>query len=78
MKMGVAHYVDDPCPIAVSTIIPSAARLYLHSIELFVVVVRRRQKGALGSFSLTVHATDTKRTAVLYHIIDIYVYIYYL
>ena len=32
------------------------------------MVVRRRQKGALGSFSLTVHATATKHTAVLYHI----------
>ena len=32
------------------------------------MVVRRRQKGVLGSFSLTVHATATKLTVVLYHI----------
>ena len=30
-----------------------------------VMVLQRRQKGALGSFSLTVHATATKLTAVL-------------
>ena len=46
--------------------------MYLHSIEVVVVVVRRRQKGALGSFSLTVYATATRLTAVLhvhvYHI----------
>ena len=44
--------------------------MYLYSIEVVVVVVRRRQKGALGSFSLTVYATATRLTAVLhvYHI----------
>ena len=36
--------------------------------KVVVAVVRRQRKGASDSFSLTVHVTATKPTAVLYHI----------
>ena len=56
-------------PLHCFQVIPSEARLYLHSIELFHGGHGTTEAtGALGCFSLTGHATATKLTAVLYHI----------